>query len=268
MSPATPPFLEVRALHKRFGERVVLDSADLRVARGSIVSLFGRSGTGKSVFLKCLAGLRTPESGEIYFEGVPLTARSGARAEFRRRSRFLFQGNALFDSLTALENVALPLEQTTDLSPTEICRRGRESLRRLGLAGFEQHHPGQMSGGMQKRLALARVLVSEPELVFFDEPTAGLDPLNRNAVLELIAHLRREFGFTAIIVTHDVPEALAVSDRVALLEAGRIRFQGSPADFNASGDTSVMTLRNGQAALRTTMAEINRAHSTSEGITS
>lgn len=268
MTPANPPLIDVRGLHMRFGDHVVLDSADLCVPRGSVVTLLGRSGTGKSVFLKCLAGLLTPRAGEIHFDGLLLNATTSARVEFRRRSRYLFQGNALFDSLTALENVALPLEQTTPLSPAEIRQRARESLRRLGLANFEQHYPARLSGGMQKRVALARALVTEPELVLFDEPTAGLDPLNRNAVLELIARLRREFGFTAIMVTHDVPEALAVSDRVALLEAGRIRFQGSPAEFNASDDVSVMTLRNSQAALCASLAEINHAPSASEATTS
>lgn len=264
MNPAPQPFLDVRGLHKRFGDRVVLDSADLSVPQGAVVSLLGRSGTGKSVFLKCLAGLLTPEAGEICFEGVTLTAISDARAEFRRRSRYLFQGNALFDSLTALENVALPLEQTTALSPTEINGRARESLRRLGLADFARHYPAQMSGGMQKRLALARALVTEPELVLFDEPTAGLDPLNRNAVFEMIARFRREFRFTAIVVTHDVVEALAVSDSVALLDGGRMRFQGTPAEFNASGDGSVVAMRESQAALRARLDEINRATSTRE----
>ncbi len=264
MSAVPQPFLDVRGLHKRFGDRVVLDSADLSVPRGAVVSLLGRSGTGKSVFLKCLAGLLTPEAGEIYFEGVPLTAKSDARAAFRRRSRYLFQGNALFDSLTALENVALPLEQTTTLSPTEIDRRAHESLRRLGLADFAWHYPAQMSGGMQKRLALARALVTEPELVLFDEPTAGLDPLNRNVVFEMIARFRREFGFTAIVVTHDVPEALAVSDSVALLDGGRVRFQGTPTEFSISGDASVVAIRESQAALRAHLAEINHANSAAE----
>lgn len=264
MKAVPRPFLDVRGLHKRFGDRVVLDSADLSVPQGAVVSLLGRSGTGKSVFLKCLAGLLPPEAGEIWFEGVPLSAKSGARAEFRRRSRYLFQGNALFDSLTALENVALPLEQTTALSPTEIDGRARESLRRLGLADFARRYPAQMSGGMQKRLALARALVTEPELVLFDEPTAGLDPLNRNAVFEMIARFRREFGFTAIVVTHDVVEALAVSDSVALLDGGRMRFQGTPAEFNASGNLAVMAIRNSHAALRAHLDEINRATSAPE----
>lgn len=258
MNPVQLPFVDVRGLHKRFGDQVVLDSVDLCVPRGSVVSLLGPSGTGKSVLLKCLAGLLTPESGEICFDGVPLTMKADARAEFRRRSRYLFQGNALFDSLTALENVALPLEQTTALSPPEIYRRARESLRRLGLPDFEQHYPAQLSGGMQKRLALARALVTEPELVLFDEPTAGLDPLNRNAVFEMIARFRRELGFTAIVVTHDVVEALAVSDSVALLEAGHMRFQGTPAEFNSSADRSVVAIRNSQASLRARLDEINQ----------
>lgn len=264
MKPLDHPLLEVRGLHKRFGDRIVLDSVDLQVPRGSVVSLLGRSGTGKSVFLKCLAGLLKPDGGEVYFRGEPAAGRSHAATEFRRLSRYLFQGNALFDSLTSLENVALPLQQTTDLSPAEIGRRAHESMARLGLADFARHYPAQLSGGMQKRLALARALVTEPAVVLFDEPTAGLDPLSRNSVFEMIAQFRRTAGFTAIVVTHDVAEALVVSDRVALLEAGRVRFIGSSEEFGASADPAVTALRVSQSALKARLAEISQSTSASE----
>lgn len=264
MNRTAQPFLDVSGLHKRFGDRVVIESADLYVPRGAVISILGRSGAGKSVFLKCLAGLLAPEGGKIAFEGEPLNARHEMRAKFRARSRYLFQGNALFDSLTAEENVALPLEQTSALTPAEVRKRVHDSLHRLSLADFARHYPSQLSGGMQKRLALARALVAEPELVLFDEPTAGLDPLNRNAVFEMIAQFRREFGFTAIVVTHDVVEALTVSDRVALLEAGRMRFQGTPAEFNSSTDASVVAIRCSHGALLTRLAEINEAPLASE----
>jgi phospholipid/cholesterol/gamma-HCH transport system ATP-binding protein len=227
-----PPILEVNGLGKHFGEHVVLASVNLVVPRGSIISVLGRSGTGKSVFLKCLAGLLTPDAGEVRFE-------NGLLEGFRLRCSYLFQGNALFDSLTALENVALPLEQTTRLSRREIAQAARDALKSLGLEKFADHFPAQMSGGMQKRLALARALVTRPELVLFDEPTAGLDPPARNAVFEMIVTYRREFDFTAVVVTHDVPEALAASDRVALIEEGRIYFEGTPAEFAASDDCIV-----------------------------
>jgi phospholipid/cholesterol/gamma-HCH transport system ATP-binding protein len=230
--PSLPPILEVTGLRKHFGEHVVLASVNLVVPRGSIVAVLGRSGTGKSVFLKCVAGLLTHDAGEVRFE-------DGLMDGFRRRCSYLFQGNALFDSLTALENVALPLEQTTRLGRREIAQAARDALESLGLDKFADHFPAQMSGGMQKRLALSRALVTRPEMVLFDEPTAGLDPPARNAVFEMIVQYRQEFNFTAVVVTHDVPEALAASDRVALLEEGRIYFEGTPAEFAASDDCIV-----------------------------
>ena len=241
-----PPILEVYGLRKHFGEHVVLASVNLAVPRGNIVSVLGRSGTGKSVFLKCLAGLLTPDAGEVRFE-------NGLRDRFRRRCSYLFQGNALFDSLTALENVALPLEQTTRFGRREIAEAARDALKNLGLDKFADHFPAQMSGGMQKRLALARALVTRPELVLFDEPTAGLDPPARNAVFEMIVRYRHEFDFTAVVVTHDVPEALAASDRVALLEEGRIYFEGTPAEFAASGDCIVRSFGDNIVTLGTSL---------------
>jgi len=241
-----PPILKVTSLRKHFGEHVVLASVNLVVPRGSIVSVLGRSGTGKSVFLKCVAGLLTPDAGEVRFE-------NGLRDRFRRRCSYLFQGNALFDSLTAFENVALPLEQTTRFGRREIAEAARDALKNLGLDKFADHFPAQMSGGMRKRLALARALVTRPELVLFDEPTAGLDPPARNAVFEMIVRYRHEFDFTAVVVTHDVPEALAASDRVALLEEGRIYFEGTPAEFAASGDCIVRSFGDNIVTLGTSL---------------
>lgn len=227
--------LKVEGLSKRFGELEVLKGASLDVPRGRLVAVLGRSGSGKSVFLKCLVDVLQPDAGEIAFEGRTLTRGDvAARADFRRRCSFLFQSNALFDSLTALENVALPLEQTTDLPASEVRERSLEALRQLELEQHGDRYPGQLSGGMQKRLALARAIVTRPELVLFDEPTAGLDPLRRNAVFTMIAKYQRQFGFTAVVVTHDVPEALTAADQVALLDGGRMAFQGSAAAFQIS----------------------------------
>ncbi len=251
--------LDVRGVHKRFGDLTVLGGVDLTVPRGQVITVLGKSGTGKSVFLKCLAGIVTPDAGEICFDGHALNAANAvARAEFRRRCSYLFQSNALFDSLTALENVALPLEQTTQVPNAEIRERCLEALRQLELERFRDEHPGQLSGGMQKRLALARAIVTRPELVLFDEPTAGLDPLRRNSVFEMIAKYQRQFGFTAVLVTHDVPEALAVSDRIALLDSGRMRFQGTPAEFARSDDPAVRAFRDSAGALRDTIAAVRR----------
>ena len=246
ISASLPPILEVISLRKQFGDHVVLASVDLAVPRGSIVSVLGRSGTGKSVFLKCLAGLLKPDAGEIRFE-------NGLLDRFRRRCSYLYQGNALFDSLTALENVALPLEQTTRLSRREVAQSAREALLSLGLEKFAGHFPAQLSGGMQKRLALARALITRPELVLFDEPTAGLDPPGRNAVFEMILRYREKFDFTAVVVTHDVPEALAASDRVVLLEEGRIHFEGTPAEFTASDDCIVRSFGDNTVTHRTSL---------------
>lgn len=256
---STDLFLDIRGVHKRFGENVVLSGVNLAVPRGSVITVLGKSGTGKSVFLKCLAGIVQPDSGEIRFDGQPLNAGDAVcRMEFRRRCSYLFQSNALLDSLTALENVALPLEQTTQIPNREIRDRCLEALRQLDLEKHRDRYPGQLSGGMQKRLALARAIVTQPELVLFDEPTAGLDPLRRNAVFEMIVKYQRQFGFTAVLVTHDLPEALVASDQVALLDGGRMRFQGTPEAFKASDDPTVCAFRDSPSELRNIIAALRR----------
>lgn len=254
---ASHPLLQVEGLHKSFDGHAVLKGMDLEVPRGSVISVLGRSGSGKSVFLKCLADVIQPDAGTIRFDArLFVSGDKAVRADFRRRCSFLFQSNALFDSLTALENVALPLEQTTRLSDREIHERSLEALHQLELDSSADKYPSQLSGGMQKRLALARAIVTRPELVLFDEPTAGLDPLRRNAVFAMIVKYQRQFGFTAIIVTHDLPEALAASDRVALLENGRICFTGTAEEFSASDVSVVRDFRDSTAALRSTLASI------------
>ncbi len=254
MTETSEPLLRIESLHKRFDENVVLNGASLDVPRGSLVTVLGRSGTGKSVLLKCLAGIVTPDAGRIRFDGKDLDA--STRADFRRRCSFLFQNNALFDSLTALENVGLPLEQTTSLSDAEIRQRSLEALKQLELEEHAQRYPSQLSGGMQKRLALARAIVTKPELVLFDEPTAGLDPLRRNAVFTMILKYQRQFRFTAVVVTHDLDEALIASDRVALLDGGQMLFEGPPADFTTSTDSVVTSFRDSAKALRASVAEL------------
>ncbi len=255
----TESLLRVSALRKGFDGRAVLRDVGFAVERGSIFTVLGPSGAGKSVLLKCLAGVEEPDGGEVFFEGKPLDFRDRAmRDSFRRRCSFLFQGNALFDSLTALQNVALPLEQTTNLSRAEIRRRAMEALAQLELDEHAERYPGMLSGGMQKRLALARAIVTQPEMVFFDEPTAGLDPLRRNAVFAMIAKYQAVFGFTALIVTHDVVEALAVSCTVALLHQGEICFAGTPEEFAASGHPVVQSFRDSPEALRATLDALRR----------
>jgi phospholipid/cholesterol/gamma-HCH transport system ATP-binding protein len=251
--------LKIEGLHKRFGDNIVLNGASLDVPRGSLVAVLGRSGSGKSVMLKCLADVIEPDAGVISFDGHVLSKRNPAgRAEFRRRCSFLFQSNALFDSLTALENVGLALEQTTDLKDKEIIERSMDALKQLELDEHCDRYPSQLSGGMQKRLALARAIVTRPELVLFDEPTAGLDPLRRNAVFTMIAKYQRQFGFTAVVVTHDVPEALIASDHVALLDNGTMCFQGTSAEFESSTNPVVYGFRESELTLGQSLASIRR----------
>jgi len=261
--PAFPqtgaPILEVEGLRKSFGDRTVLRGIDFSVARGSVFTVLGPSGAGKSVLLKCLANIEEPDAGRIVFDGCPMDFRQkSSRETFRLRCSFLFQSNALFDSLTALENVALPLEQTTALSRHEIRERSMRALGQLELDEHADRYPGTLSGGMQKRLALARAIVTRPEMVFFDEPTAGLDPLRRNAVFTMIAKYQKVFGFTALIVTHDVPEALEASSVVALLYQGEICFCGPPAEFSASQHPVVASFRDSSDALRSALAAVRR----------
>lgn len=254
--------LTVSGLTKSLGGRQILRGIDLAVARGSLCTVMGPSGAGKSVFLKCLANLMQADEGRVIFDGEILDFQNPAvRRGFHRRCSFLFQSNALFDSLTALQNVALPLEQTTDLGDPEIRERAMEALRQLELQDHAGHFPCEMSGGMQKRLALARAIVTKPDLVFFDEPTAGLDPLRRNSVFTMIAKYQMQFGFTALVVTHDIVEALVASDRVALLYRGEICFAGTPEEFESSGHPVVCDFRDSPQALRTTLVSI-RSNST------
>ena len=257
--------LAVEGLRKSFNGREVLRGVSLEVRRGSAFTVLGPSGAGKSVLLKCLANIEVPDEGRIAFEGQTLDFNdSKIRESFRRRCSFLFQGNALFDSLTALQNVALPLEQTTDLSRAEIRRRAMEALEQLELHEYADHFPAMLSGGMQKRLALARAIVTQPEMVFFDEPTAGLDPLRRNAVFAMIAKYQAVFGFTALVVTHDLVEALVASSTVALLHQGEICFCGTPDEFASSNHPVVGLFRDSPDALRSTLDDLRRGLKPSE----
>ena len=251
--------LEVDDLQKSFGRHSVLQGVSLAVPRCSLFTVLGPSGAGKSVLLKCLANIAEPDAGRISFEGRTLDFHDPAsRNPFLRRCSFLFQGNALFDSLTAFRNVALPLEQTTSLGRGEIRARAMEALGQLELGDYAEHYPGMLSGGMQKRLALARAIVTRPEMVFFDEPTAGLDPLRRNAVFAMIAKYQALVGFTALIVTHDIVEALVASDTVALLHQGEICFNGTPDEFASSAHPVVQSFRDSPAALRSTLDGLRR----------
>jgi phospholipid/cholesterol/gamma-HCH transport system ATP-binding protein len=256
-SDSTPviPLLEIRHLRKAFGDRVVLGNVSFQVQPGAVVSVLGRSGTGKSVLLKCVVGLLERDGGEVFFRGESL-GNPVARKALRRASSYVFQQNALFDSATVFENVLMPLRARGEGDSSRWPGRVREVLRRLELEDATDRYPAELSGGMQKRLAVARALVTEPDLVFFDEPTAGLDPLRRNAVFSLISRLQRERGFTAVLVTHDVQEALVVSSHVLWLDAGTVQFDGVAPVFAASQEPALREFRDNIEALRESLRSV------------
>lgn len=226
------PLLQILGLRKSFGDKVVLDGVDLEVPSGRITTIVGKSGTGKTVLLKCIAGLQDADSGDILVDGSAPGLIDRSTGE--RRVSYMFQNNALFDAMTAAENIALPLIESSGIPRRDIFRRVGALLEKLDLRDAANRYPAELSGGMQKRVALARTLITNPRLVLFDEPTTGLDPIRKNAVLEMIARYRQAFGFTALMVTHDLPEALYVSDIVAVLEGGRVAFVGSPTELEAA----------------------------------
>jgi phospholipid/cholesterol/gamma-HCH transport system ATP-binding protein len=227
--------IAVQNLRKSFGRQEVLRGIDLEVPTGSITIIIGRSGGGKSVFLKHLLGLVHPDVGRVVIDGVDVTDLRG-RALDRVRARYgvVFQGGALFDSLTCAGNVAFPLREKTRLDGGEIARRVEDSLASVGLAGVGRKYPAEVSGGMRKRVAIARALVTEPEIVFFDEPTTGLDPVLVNTIHQLIVGLHRRRPFTAVMVSHEIPEIFEIADRVAMLHDGRIIEVGPPAAIQTS----------------------------------
>jgi phospholipid/cholesterol/gamma-HCH transport system ATP-binding protein len=237
---------------KSFDGPAVLRGLDLAVPRGSTVTVMGGSGSGKSVLLRLTAGLIKPDRGEVRVLGVNTTAlREEALLPIRRRMGFVFQGAALFDSLTVYENVAYPVREHAQLAEGEVASRVRRLLDRVGLreTGVEGKLPADLSGGMRKRVGIARALVLDPELVLYDEPTAGLDPTNARLITELIESLRAEGASeTAMIVTHDFDFARTVSDQIAVLIDGRIAQVGAPDAIRDSADPAVQAFLAGRAS--------------------
>ncbi|MCK4426335.1 MAG: ATP-binding cassette domain-containing protein, partial [Deltaproteobacteria bacterium] len=224
----TAPLIELKNVTKRFGEKTVLDRANLTIFEGDITTIIGKSGEGKSVLLKHIIGLLRPDEGEILFNGKQLKGMTRKeRKSFKQQISYMFQNNALFDSLTVFENIALPLREKTKLDEDAIRIKVMAQIDRMELSEVTDKYPSQISGGMEKRVALARALVSEPKIILFDEPTAGLDPLRKNVVLSMIAHHQKKIRFTAILVSHDIPDVLFISNRVAIIDDGRIPFQGT-----------------------------------------
>ena len=223
------PLIQFKNTTKRFGDNIVLDGIDLSIYKGEITSIIGKSGTGKSVLLKHIIGLLEPDSGQVFFENRPLVEmKSVERKALKRKFSYLFQNTALFDFLTVYENIALPLKERTSLPDSDIQRRVRDKMQQLDLQDIDHSYPSQLSGGMKKRVALARALVTDPEIVLFDEPTTGLDPIRKNAVHSMISNYQKRFGFTGIIVSHEIPDVFFISQRVAMIDGGKILFEGSP----------------------------------------
>ena len=237
--------IQVKTLHKSFGEQAVLNGINLQVRQGETLSILGRSGTGKSVLLKLIVGLQVPDSGSICIHGkeiagLPLDQLN----EIRKKIGFLFQNSALYDSLTVEENVAFPLRRHIKMSDGERKKRVQELLSRVGMEQALQKMPGQISGGMQKRVGLARALALGPDILLFDEPTAGLDPITAAEIGELILKLQKERNMASIVVTHDIHGAQTVSDRVALLRDGQILIEGTFEDLQKSSDAFVVQFLN------------------------
>ena len=232
---SSSPIIKVDELRKSFGQQAVLNGLSIDIARGEILAIIGRSGTGKSVLLKHLIGLLRPDSGRVLIAGENIhRARGRHLARIRERLDMLFQGGALFDSLSVEENIAFPLREKTKMSEVEIHASVSNCLKDVGLEGIEDKFPAELSGGMRKRVALARALVQRPEIMLFDEPTTGLDPILVKAIHQLIYDTHKQFGYTAVIVSHEIPRIFEIATRVAMLHNGVILEATSTEQFQQS----------------------------------
>ncbi len=240
------PLIQIIDVVKHLGNAPVLNGVNLNIYRGQITSIIGQSGTGKTVLLKHIIGLLEPDSGQVLFDGKPLAAmKKNERKALKRKFSYVFQDTALFDFLTVAENVGLPLVEHTDHNEAKIKDQVQAKLHQMDLYEIEHKYPSQLSGGMKKRVALARALVTEPEIVLFDEPTTGLDPIRKTAVHSMISDYQQRFGFTGIIVSHEIPDVFFISQRVAMLDNGRIRFEGTSDELQQSSDPVVRSFIRG-----------------------
>jgi len=226
------PLIEFREVTKSFGNRTILKRVNLRIYEGEVTTIIGLSGTGKSVTLKHIIGLLKPDSGEILYQGKPINTMSKSEWNgYINRISYMFQNNALFDSMSVFDNVALPLRRTTKLGKAEIREKVMARIEQTELTEVAHKFPSELSGGMQKRTALARALVTDPEIVLFDEPTTGQDPIRKNAILSMVAQYQKRFGFTAVLISHEIPDVFFISNRILALYDKRIVFQGTPEEL-------------------------------------
>ncbi|KPK54696.1 MAG: ABC transporter [Myxococcales bacterium SG8_38_1] len=231
---------EVRGLKKAFGRNLVLDGLDLDIFAGEVITIVGESGSGKSLLLKAMMGLIEPDAGTIRFDGKEVTGQTEQQwVQTRQRIGMLFQESALFDSLDVFENVGYALREQTSMTEEEISKRVAETLSLVALPGIEQMAPSDLSGGMRKRVALARAVAVRPEIVFYDEPAEGLDPINVTRVNRLLLGLQQSLNVTSVVVTHNLKAAFAISDRLALIHDGQVVSTGAPETFLDSDDPVV-----------------------------
>lgn len=227
--------ISLRNLNKKFGAQTVLDDLSLDIPAGQITAIIGPSGEGKSVLIKHMIGLMRPDSGQIEVDGEDiLNVRRSQLNRIREKFGMLFQNAALFDSMNVFENVAFPLEEKTDLPKDEIRSRVISALEDVGLKNVEQKYTDELSGGMKKRVGLARALLLRPKIILFDEPTTGLDPIIKRAIHQLIKDTQEKFGFTAVIVSHEIPEIFDIAHNVAMLFRGRILQYGNANEIKSS----------------------------------
>src|SRR5437764_3943996 len=240
--------IRVEGLVKRIGAQEILRGIDLNVARGETLAIIGRSGGGKSVLLKHLIGLMRPDTGEIWVEGqniIKMTERQ--LASIRQKVGILFQGSALFDSMTVAENIAFPLREAGERDAKVLRKKVSEMLEIMEMSGQEEKMPVNLSGGMKKRVGLARSIIRQPSCILYDEPTSGLDPVVSDSINRLIRRLQQRFGVTSIVVTHDMKNAFHVADRIAYLHDGRIYFHGRPDELRPSPDPVIQDFLQGRS---------------------
>lgn len=234
------PQILVEALEKRFGENVVLSDVNLRIERSEVAVIIGGSGAGKTTLLRVLIGLERPTNGRVVVGGIELTRLSDRQLNAaRRKFGMVFQYSALLDSLSVFENVAFPLREHTKLKERDIRDKVLEKLKVLGLEGTGERFPSELSGGMRKRVGLARALMLEPEVLMYDEPTSGLDPITSRKVDDLILETRDRFGVTSVVISHDMAGALSIADRIFMLAKGRVAASGTPREL-AEGKNEIV----------------------------